>query len=114
VLEDIHERLSGGGVEQVPWQRLLDLYDRDGALFYLDPPYNGVEGYYGKGLFQRSEYEDMATRLAGLKGRFILSLNDRPKVREIFKGFQIETVTLKYSANRDHQKEASEVIITGL
>jgi hypothetical protein len=35
--------------------------------------------------------------LKALKGRFILSLNDRPEVRQIFSGFEIETVDCTYS-----------------
>ena len=38
----------------------------------------------------------MAEQLAGLKGRFILSLNDRPEVREIFAAFDIEAVGTHY------------------
>lgn len=32
----------------------------------------------------------MGEVLAGLKGRFILSLNDHPEVRRIFKAFRIQ------------------------
>ena len=34
-----------------------------------------------------SDYEDMAQILAGIKGAFILSIDDRPETREIFKAF---------------------------
>jgi len=32
-------------------------------------------------------------------GRFVLSLNDTPQVRKIFKGFRIRKVVTGYSAN---------------
>ena len=55
----------------------------------------------------------MAEILRGLKGRFILSLNDRPEVRETFAGFQFEEVTLRYTANAKAVKEAAELLISG-
>jgi len=36
--------------------------------------------------------------LKGLQGRFILSLNDRPEVRELFAWARIEPVELNYRA----------------
>lgn len=35
--------------------------------------------------------------LAGIKGRFLMTINDTPEVLEIFKRFSIEKVELKYS-----------------
>ena len=54
----------------------------------------------------------MAKQLCNLKGRFILSLNDRPEVREIFAGFDIEAVGTHYGVAGKGAQEAREVIIT--
>ena len=54
----------------------------------------------------------MAAILRGLKGRFILSLNDRPEVRELFAGFEIEEVTTRYSANARSTRRAHELLIS--
>lgn len=53
----------------------------------------------------------MAEQLAGIKGRFILSLNDRPEVRLIFDRFEIEGVGTHYSLQGKGAKPAGEVII---
>jgi DNA adenine methylase len=92
LIEAAHERLSGVVIERLPWADFLTRYDRPGTLFYLDPPYYGCEGDYGKTLFDRDQFTAMATHLRTLKGRFILSLNDHPDVRRIFEGFTIEPV----------------------
>ncbi len=39
------------------------------------------EADYGKNTFTRGQFTEMAELLANIKGRFILSLNDRPEVR---------------------------------
>jgi len=56
LLEDIHERLAGVIVENLDWLAFIDKYDRPNTLFYLDPPYWGVEDYYGKGLFRPNQW----------------------------------------------------------
>jgi site-specific DNA-adenine methylase len=42
MLADIHERLAGVVIEQLPFDQFIARYDRPGMLFYLDPPYWGV------------------------------------------------------------------------
>ncbi|WP_311200236.1 hypothetical protein [Leisingera sp. M658] len=63
----------------------------------MDPPYWGGENDYGKGLFDRSQFEKMAGVLAGIRGKFLLSINDRPEIRELFAAFRFEEVSLKYT-----------------
>jgi DNA adenine methylase len=114
VLEDVHERLAGVVIENLPWQEFLRRYDRPGTLFYLDPPYWGGEGDYGAGLFSRDQYAELAARLAVLKGRFILSINDVPEIRDLFGRFDIEAVETTYSLpGGGKAMRAGELIITG-
>jgi len=113
MLEDIHERMSGVTIERLPWASFLARYDAPETLFYLDPPYYGCESDYGPGMFSREDFTQMAAILAGLKGKFILSLNDRPEVREIFAGFQIDNVDTHYGLAGQGAVKAAEVIISG-
>lgn len=110
-LQDIHERLSGVTIEQLPFDRFISRYDRPGTLFYCDPPYWGCEGDYGP-LFNRDDFERLNDALKAVRGRFILSLNDLPEVREIFSWAEIEAVELTYSLSGGPTR-AKEVIITG-
>jgi DNA adenine methylase len=113
VLEDIHERMAGVVIEQLDWRELLRRWDRPGMLFYLDPPYYGNESDYGVGMFARDDFDEMATALKGLKGGFILSLNDLPEVREVFRVFEIEAVDCTYSIAGGAGKKVREVIVSG-
>ena len=108
-----HRRLQGVHVECLDWAEFIRRYDKPFTLFYIDPPYWGHETDYGKGLFLRDDFARMATILRGLKGRFILSLNDRPEVRETFDGFEIEPVETRYSANAKSTRRAGELLISG-
>lgn len=48
-------------------------------------------------MFERADFQRMADLLAGIRGRFILSLNDVPEVRATFAAFQIEEVRTAYT-----------------
>lgn len=111
ILEEVHERLAGVVIERLPWDAFIDRYDTPATLFYLDPPYYGCETDYGKDVFARPDFVRIATRLQTIKGRFVLSLNDRPEVREIFEAFRICDVPLTYTIAGGEGKPVSEVII---
>ena len=112
LLEDVHERLSGVVIEQLDFEAFLLRYDRPDTLFYLDPPYWGCEDDYGKQLFCSDDFTRLERVLKGLRGRFILSLNDLPEVRELFGKFDIEAVKTRYSINGKNHKPVGELLIS--
>ena len=109
----VHGRLQGVQVECLDWATFIPRYDRPFTLFYVDPPYWGFEDDYGKGLFAREDYGRMAEILGALKGRFIMSINDRPETRETFAAFQIEAVQTRWTTSGKTQKKAGELLISG-
>ncbi len=114
LLEDLHERLAGVVIECLDFREFIPRYDRPGTLFYLDPPYWGSESIYGKELFRRADYQELAELLGRLKGRFILSLNDRAEVRETFARFRLEPVQTTYTiVGQGRSKRARELLISG-
>ena len=112
LLEKIHKRLAGVVIENLDWKDLIPRYDQEGTLFYCDPPYYGNESYYGKDLFKRSQYAIMSDVLSEIKGRFILSINDTPEIREIFSNFNIKEVSVLYTVNGMRTGNNKELIIT--
>jgi len=99
MLEDVHTRLAGVVIERLDFEAFIRRYDGPETLFYLDPPYWGVEDYYGKTLFVREDFERLNACLKGLRGRFILSINDTPEVRACFDGFAMKEVPVTYTAS---------------
>lgn len=112
-LAAVYERLSGVVIEALDWSAFIDRYDRPETLFYLDPPYHGSERDYGEELFGREQFGLLAARLRTIKGRFILSINDVPEIRETFAGFQMEGVDLLYTVSGGKGRPAKELIIEG-
>ncbi len=113
MLEDLHARLAGVVIECLDFASFLTRYDRPHTLFYLDPPYWGSESDYGKELFSRADFERLRDVLRGLKGQFMMSLNDVPEVRDLFAEFDIEAVDTTYSIAKAGNKRVGEVIIKG-
>lgn len=112
-LEAAHERLNDVLIECLDFGDCIERYDsRPGTLFYCDPPYWGHEDDYGRDMFSEADFERLRDLLAGLQGRFILSLNDRPEVREMFGCFKMDEVTLNYRAS-GKATPARELIISG-
>jgi len=79
---------------------------------YLDPPYFGCENYYGDGIFSRDDFKTLSDILKTLRGKFILSINDHPKTREIFRGFKVSRVRILYTAPKGKNKPVTELLIS--
>lgn len=114
LLEDVHDRLSGVVIENLDYKDFIKRYDREGTLFYLDPPYYGCENDYGKELFSRNEFALMAELLKNIKGTFILSLNDREETRELFRDFFLHNVATIYSASKGNPQHLNELLISNV
>lgn len=113
-LEAIHERLSGVTIECLGWAEFIGRWDRPETLFYVDPPYYGTEGYY-RASFPRADHEALAALLRGLKGRFILTMNDSRETRAIYGSIgKVQRVELTYTAGgADKARRAGEIIVVG-
>jgi DNA adenine methylase len=111
--EDIsaaHLRLSRVWIENMPFQKFIPRFDKPDTFFYIDPPYYNCEDYYGEGVFAKHDFVLLAELLKSVQGKFIVSLNDLPEVRQIFKGFRFVNVDTRYSVSGKVQK-VKEVLI---
>lgn len=94
-LSAAHVRLSRVFVENLPWQDCVARYDRVGTVFLLDPPYWQTEGYGVP--FEAAQYRLLASVMASLKGRAILTINDHPDMRRVFRRFPHEEAEITYT-----------------
>ena len=112
-LMKLHRRLAGVVIENLDWLDFITRYDREGTLFYLDPPYWGCESDYGEGVFIRGDFMRMADKLKALQGKFLFSINDRPEIRELFVWADILPVDTVYSVGSADQGEAAKELLIG-
>jgi DNA adenine methylase len=110
IIEQAHKRLARVQIESLPYEQVLEKYDRPTTFFYLDPPYWQRKLY--KFNFTPEDFVAMEQRLRQIKGRFILSLDDHPEVRKVFQAFHIERTEIAYTAKRDTSRRFGELLIS--
>jgi DNA adenine methylase len=91
VIRELNVRLDRVIVENLDWQKCLDLYDRPASFFFLDPPYTECNaGQYGT--WGTADVLRFRERLDRLKGRWLVTFNDTPAIRQIFAGCEIVSI----------------------
>ena len=109
------ERLRSVLIEQRDFADVLRRYDSPETFFYLDPPYvhfGSLSRYEAMTVERR---EELFALLAAIEGKFLMSFDDCPEVRElcIRYGFQVESVEVAYSLahTAGSRSKRSEVLI---
>jgi DNA adenine methylase len=86
-------------------------YDAPETLFFVDPPYCGTEGYTVD--FPRDHYSELAARLRDIKGKFMLTINDHPLIRQTFAAFHVKQLKTRYTVQGAKRAEsATELLYT--
>lgn len=111
-LSDAHIRLHRAYIENRPYQQIIERFDKPNTFFYVDPPYFGCEDVYGKGLFSKDDFTKLRDQLASVKGKFIMSINNAPEIRELFKDFNLREVGTKYTISAAGSKDVVELLIS--
>jgi len=99
-----HKRLDGVYIENLDYAECIRRYDRPHTVFYCDPPYLGTDGY--RAAFKKPEHRRLANLLRGIKGRFLLTINDCPETRLLYRGFSMIKLNVTYSVSRDKSPKA--------
>ena len=110
--ENLRERLTNTYVENKSVFEVIEKYDRPGTLFFCDPPYLDTSAYNNK--FELEDHIRLRDVLSNIQGKFILTINDHERIRELYKDFHIKNVSVTYSISRekDARKGYGELIIT--
>lgn len=108
------ERLKEVVIENKDFQKLIEQYDRPEALFFADPPYFGTEDYYKDVGFTMENHFRLRETLGKIRGKFILTYNDCPFIRELYEGYYIHAVTRinNLALRSENYQPYHEIIIT--
>ena len=112
MLLKLRERLKNTYVENLSFEKIIDKYDREHSFFFCDPPYIETCDYGNK--FKEEEHRELSDKLKNLKGKFLLTINDHPLSRELYKDFNIKEVQVNYSVSKEAKARGkyNELIIT--
>jgi len=86
---EISYRLERVYLENLDYLDILKRYDAVNSFFYLDPPYyiDSVKVY------ETINHFNLAESLKKLQGRFLLSYDNRPEIKELYKDFNVIEVS---------------------
>ena len=109
-------RLQKVVIENKDFEKLIDQYARPEFFFYCAPPYFETEDYYEDVGFTKADHERLADKLSSIEGKYLLSYNDCPEIRELYesRGARIESISrLSNIAQRyEAGKQYDELIIS--
>lgn len=112
LIRDLEDRMASVVIENKDFEALINQYDRPDAFFYLDPPYFSTEDMYAVG-FSWDDHVRLRDRLKNLNGKFLLSYNDCPEIRDLYKDFNILDFSRTHSMAQRYEagKEFKELLI---
>ena len=110
-LSEAHLRLTNAYIENLPYETCIERFNTDDTFYYLDPPYWNCEDHYGKGIFSKEDFVKLRDLLRTITGKFIMSINDVPEIRDIYKEFNIITVNTRYSIGGANKKVGELLIM---
>jgi len=109
-LERVKDTLSHYKIMKKPYQYMISKYDSERTFFYLDPPYHNTDtAIYETGNINHEELADM---LRHIKGLFLLSHNDTPYIRNLYKGFHFHKIQTHQVKEKTPHVIVNEVLIS--
>jgi DNA adenine methylase len=92
-----------------PFEEVIKSYDSKDTFFYLDPPYSESFRDYK----HQVKPQDLFNSLEKIKGKFMLSYDDSPLIRELFKKYNISEIITSYQGTQHIvRREKKELVIT--
>ena len=91
------DRLKDTVILNQDFSTVIKKYDSPNTFFYLDPPYESEEQLDYKDYVNPEEVYDA---IKNIKGKFLLSYNDSPNIRDIFKKYNITTIKTIYQQTK--------------
>ena len=108
-LPHYRERIKGVKLHNEDWEAVVRRYDNPNTFFYLDPPYHGTSANY---VHREDQLKRLAQALPRLKGKWLLSYDDHPDVRQAFKQFHLMPVTTNYTlSSNSNQTRGKQLLI---
>lgn len=112
LIKGLENRMANVVIENQDFETLIKHYDRSDSFFYADPPYFSSEEMYAVG-FNWNDHVRLRDTLKNIKGKFLLSYNDCPEIRELYEGFSVLDFSRTHSMVQRYEagKEFKELLI---
>lgn len=104
-LEDVH-------IFNKDYREIIKQFDTPSTFFFFDPPYENTDARYGYAEDESTfDFVELKKALKKIKGKFLMTINDSPYIRDLFKDFYIKPFTA-FSNSFIIGKKRKELFIT--
>jgi DNA adenine methylase len=105
-------RLRGVHITNEDYEKVIKDNDSASTVFFMDPPYESSIGLtYAKGS-NRFDFERFAKVVSGIKGKWLITINDSPFIRGLFKAFNVTPVLIIGHHNKTGHANTTKTIGT--
>ena len=94
-VERVRQRLERATIERADFAEVLARYDTEATAFFVDPPYLECEEYAVR--FSAEDHARLVEALEKVRGRWLMTYNDHPCIRDAYAAFHRYTVRADYS-----------------
>lgn len=102
-VDAIADRIKDLHIDHLDFRRCIKNWDSPDTFFFLDPPYIGT--MQPRITMTEADHRDLAGILANVQGKWLLTYNDHPLVRELYagKGYIIQRLRCPLSSRKGGQ-----------
>lgn len=90
----LSDRLRHVAIDCLDFRDCIKNWDTEQTLFFCDPPYPSSvsQGFYGHD-FPWEDHAELARVLRNVKGKWLVTYDDIPRIRQLYEGFQISAIS---------------------
>ena len=98
-INEYSNKLKNTTILNQDFKKVIKKYDSKDTFFFLDPPYEkSIDTLYDNYFI---DYKELVSILSNIKGFFMLTINDSPNIRNLFKKFNIVQIVVKQKSNSE-------------
>lgn len=111
-IDEYKEKLKGVKLYNTDWFEVAKKYDSPNTFFFLDPPYELRESGFEAYEHDNFDHVLFKEQVEKLKGMVIITLNDSPRMRRLFRGYNIKSYEKPHHTKGIGGKLTHELVIT--
>jgi len=109
-IADAREKLKGVEITSEDYAKVVRSNDKPSTFFFLDPPYENSTKQMGYAEHKDFDFERLADTLKHIKGKFLMTINDSPRIRDLFSSFYIKPFVADTNLRQvNHRKDGKKV-----
>ena len=108
-MELYKNRMDGVIVRNQDYEKVMREFDSKDTLFFCDPPYEGTSEGIGYAQQNEFDFKRFANVCSSVKGNVVITINDSPNIRELFKKFYIQGIIITGTGQKGTQKKMTTI-----